>query len=179
MLEEIRRSVALSVVLGLCLVCLLILLLEQQIKVVAPETPRYRKPTYPVILGNVTALTTATGDVYFGSTVNGPYDLGIIAGGTATFGRAVRMAPGSPSNSLTVNATGGINLNGGAVNTTLSQTYNNAVILGANTTLTTAVPGTGDVYFGSTVNGQYGLGITAGGSVTFTGAVGLGVRWIF
>ena len=70
--------------------------------------------------------------------------------------------------SLTVNATS-INLNGGAINTTLSQTYNNPVVLGAGTVLTTT---TGDVIFANTINGAYDLSITAGGSTTFGGEVG-------
>ena len=67
-----------------------------------------------------------TGDVYFGSTINGGYDLGIIAGGNATFSGAVGTT--NALSSLTINATS-INLNGGAINTTLSQTYNNPVVL--------------------------------------------------
>ena len=121
-----------------------------------------------VVLGESTVLTTTTGDVIFGNTINGAFNLDIVAGGSTTFGGAVGMAPGSVLKSLTVNATS-INLNGGAINTTLSQTYNNPVVLGNATILTTT---TGDIIFGSTINGVYDLSITAGGSTTFGGEIG-------
>jgi len=50
------------------------------------------------------------------------------------------------------------------------QTYNDAVSLGADTTLTST--GAGNVTFASTVNGAHGLTVNTAGTTTLGGAVG-------
>ena len=61
-------------------------------------------------------------------------------------------------------------INGGSVNTTGDQTYNDAVTLGANTILTDT--GNSAIKLAQTVNGPFALTVNTGGTTTFGGAVG-------
>ncbi|MBX3443866.1 MAG: hypothetical protein KF774_15775 [Planctomyces sp.] len=151
---------------------------------------------------NPVTLKTTNSNVAFNSTLTLAADLSIVAGtGAVTFKGAVQDdgVAGTKSN-LTVDAsgdttfqaavgvggaltslttTGGGNtlINGGAVTTSGAQTYNDAVLLGANTTLTTSgAAGTGDVLFDSTVDGAFALTVntTGGGTTTFKNDVGSG-----
>ncbi|EQD62802.1 hypothetical protein B2A_02665, partial [mine drainage metagenome] len=70
---------------------------------------------------------------------------------------------------LDVTASGGITLDG-TVTTGGSQTYNDAVTLGADATL--ASTGSGAIDFASTVDGAYALTVNTGGLTAFGGAVG-------
>ena len=72
-------------------------------------------------------------------------DLVLNAGGSATFGVGAAIGV----NSLAVSATGGININNGAITTVGTQTYNNPVVLGANTILITT-NAAGNIVFVST-----------------------------
>ncbi len=72
--------------------------------------------------------------------------------------------------SLTTDAAGETALNGGAVTTTGAQTYNDAVTLGANATLTST--GGGNLTFGSTLNGPFALAAHTAGAPVFQGVVG-------
>jgi len=103
----------------------------------------------------------------FSSTVNGPGALTVNDSGTTTFTGAVGTTTALAS--LTTNAGGTTAINGGAVTTSGAQTYNDAVTLGAATTLT----GVGNT-FASTVNGAQTLSIIDSGTTTFNGAVGGG-----
>ena len=76
----------------------------------------------------------------------------------------------TPLTSLTTNAGGTTALNGGTVTTTGAQTYNDAVTLGADTTLTST--GGGALTLGSTVNGAQNLTLNTAGLTTLLGAVG-------
>ncbi len=73
----------------------------------------------------------------------------------------------TPLTSLTTNAGGTTAINGGSVRTMGAQTYNDAVTLGAATTIT----GVGNTFAG-TVNGAQTLSIIDSGTTTFGGAVG-------
>jgi filamentous hemagglutinin family protein len=95
----------------------------------------------------------------FASSVNGANSL-TTKGGT-TLGGSVGDA--QPLNTLTVD--GGAALNGGSVRTSGAQTYNGAVDLGTDNSLTGSAIG-----FGSTVNGARQL--TANGSTTLGARVG-------
>jgi hypothetical protein len=67
---------------------------------------------------------------------------------------------GTPLTSLTANSGGTTAINGGAITTTGTQTFNDAVTLSANTTLNSAA----DITFGSTLNGAtFNMNINAGG----------------
>lgn len=71
--------------------------------------------------------------------------------------------------SITTDAAGSTTLNGGSL--TLSGntlTFNDAVTLGANTTITDA----GDISFNNTVDGAFDLTVNSGGTALFGGAVG-------
>src|SRR5205823_10492131 len=82
-----------------------------------------------------TTLTgTASGPITLASTVNGAQALTVNTAGVTTFGGAVGGTTALAS--LTTDAAGSTDLNGGAVTTTGSQTYNDQVLLGADTTLT-------------------------------------------
>src|SRR5204862_47369 len=61
-------------------------------------------------------------------------------------------------------------LSGGAVITTLAQTYNDPVTLGAPTALTST--GSGNITLASTVNGAVDLALNTAGTTIFDGVVG-------
>jgi len=122
-----------------------------------------------VALGaNTTLTSTGSGNVTLGSTVNGAFSLAVNTAGTTTFGGAVGAT--TALTSLSTNAGGSTNINGGTITTTGAQTYNDAVTLGANTTLTST--GSGNVTLGSTVNGAFSLAVNTAGTTTFGGTVG-------
>ncbi len=88
---------------------------------------------------SVGANTTVAGqDVTFGGTVDGSNALVVNASGTTTFDAAV--GANTPLSSLTTNAGGNTQVNGGAITTTNGQNFNDTVTFNANTTL---VSGTG------------------------------------
>jgi hypothetical protein len=84
-------------------------------------------------LGAATTLASANGNISLGGTVDGAQALTVHASGATTFGAALGGA--TPLASLSTGGTGTVALNGGAVTTTGTQTYNNAVTLGAATAL--------------------------------------------
>ncbi|HCO25875.1 MAG TPA: hypothetical protein DIT97_23670, partial [Gimesia maris] len=114
-------------------------------------------------------LTSSNGDtIEFVSTVDGSIDLVINTTGSTIFGDVVGNIQALTT--LTTN-TGGITyLNGGIVNTTGSQIYNDDVILGANTVLTSTE--TADIIFNMTLNGTFVLEINTDSDTTFNGTVG-------
>ncbi len=133
-------------------------------------------------LGAATDLTGA-GAITFASTLDGGQNLTVNdAGGAVTFTGAVgshgalaslaTTAAGLTTFDSTVTAgsvtTGAVALDGGNVTTTAGQSYGTAT-LGAATDLT----GAGAITFASTLDGGQNLTVNdAGGTVTFTGAVG-------
>jgi filamentous hemagglutinin family protein len=123
----------------------------------------------PVLLATgPIAVTTHDGAVNFNDTVNGAQALTVNAGtGTTTFGAAVGGT--TALTSVTTDAGGTTALNGGTVHTTGAQTYNDAVTLGAGTTLTGV-----DVQFGGTLDGAHALTVNDSGATTFAGIVGGG-----
>ncbi|WP_228130215.1 filamentous hemagglutinin N-terminal domain-containing protein [Desulfotalea psychrophila] len=153
--------------------------------------------TGAVILGNSTTLTATDNAVTFNSTVNSQASetnalavnsgsgaatfsgaigdlvdgvlgaLGVNSSNETTFTGAVKAA------SLTTNAGGSTTINGGSIETTGAQNYNDAVVLRADTVLTSG----GTVNFAASVNSDVGqnrdLTIDAAGqSVNFVAAVG-------
>jgi filamentous hemagglutinin family protein len=120
-----------------------------------------------VLLGDT---TIQGGSTSFTSTVNGPGGLTVDAnGGTATLGGAVGGV--SNLNFLSITAST-IDINGGIVNTTNPQTYTGAVVIGADTTLTSVSGGTGPIDFTSTIDGAHALSVNADSIITLDGAVG-------
>src|SRR5262249_56388096 len=72
--------------------------------------------------------------------------------------------------SLTTDATGTTDINGGIVKTTGDQTYNDAVVLSKDAALTSTAAG--NVTFNTTVDGNHSLTVNTSGLTTFNGAVG-------
>jgi hypothetical protein len=121
-----------------------------------------------VTLGAGTTLNAGAGNISFADTVNGNFALTANSMGTTTFGGAV--GGGAALATLTTNAGGTTAINGGAISTMGAQTYNDAVTLGAGTTLTST--GSGNVTLASTVNGAQTLVVNTAGTTTFGGVVG-------
>ncbi|OCR00767.1 hypothetical protein BCD67_23830 [Oscillatoriales cyanobacterium USR001] len=147
----------------------------------------------PVILTQPTTTlttsgTTSSGHVNFNSTLNGTtannQDLTInVGGGNVTFAGAIGSA--TPLGNITVNSTGTTTFNNvnsvnvttdaggttqlnGNVTTTGFQTYNDAVTIANNPTLT----GNG-ITFNNTLDGNSDITANAGtGNLTFNGAIG-------
>ena len=119
-----------------------------------------------VTLGQDDTITGGTATTTFGSTVDGDYALTVSnSGGSVVFERRGRQRDALASLNVTGTATMDNN-----VTTVGTQTYNNAVILGGDDTLTTT---NSNVTFASTVDGDYALTIAAGSGLTsFGGAVG-------
>ncbi|MGD1275766.1 MAG: filamentous hemagglutinin N-terminal domain-containing protein [Tepidisphaeraceae bacterium] len=151
----------------------------------AVSTSGYQTYSDPVTLAADTALTdSGGGDITFNSTVDGAFALTVNTGGNAVFGGLVGGT--TPLTSLTINdpASG---ISGGRVQfnaagttaspsvvTTAGQTYNNAIMLGANTTL--ADTGGGPITFKSTVDGAFALTVNTAGATTFVDDVGQNVQ---
>jgi hypothetical protein len=112
------------------------------------------------------ATTLNAGAVTLAKTVNGASALTINAAGQKTFGGAVGNT--AALTSLITDGAGTTVINGGLVNTTGSQTYNDDVSLGAASTALNA----SSVTLAKTVNGASALTITSAGQTTFDGAVG-------
>lgn len=133
----------------------------------AASTPATGQITFnsPVVLATgAVAVTTANAPIIFSSTVNGAQALTVNAGtNTTTFSGIVGGT--TPVASLTTSGIAAIN--GGAITTSGAQTYNNAVTLGANTTLTGSA-----LTFASTLNGAFTLLANVSGATTFGGLVG-------
>ncbi|QGN55300.1 hypothetical protein [Novosphingobium sp. Gsoil 351] len=124
-----------------------------------------------VTLGATTVLTsTATGNIAFATTLDGARSLTVNTAGITSFGGPVGGTDALVS--LTTDGAGSTAINGGAINTTGAQSYNDAVTLGAGTTLTST--GSGAITLGSTVNGAQALAVNTAGITTFLGTVGAG-----
>ncbi|HQR05717.1 MAG TPA: autotransporter-associated beta strand repeat-containing protein [Gemmatales bacterium] len=120
---------------------------------------------------------TAGGNISFNSTLDGPGGANVNTTAITTFKGIVG---GTALKFLTTNTGGSTNINGGSVTTTNTQTYNDAVTLGAATTLTTnsvgVFPNDGSITFGSTLTTSPAcldltINIKGTGSLTFNGAV--------
>src|SRR6185295_3635952 len=107
-----------------------------------------------VTLGaNATLTSTGAGNITFDTTVDGAFSLTVNTAGATTFGGAVGASAALAS--LTTDAGGTTRINGGSAQTTGTQTYHDAVTLGANATLTST--GAGNITFDTTVDGAFSL----------------------
>ena len=88
----------------------------------------------PVLLTGAVTIGTGTGNLSLAGTVDGAYALNLQSTGNTTLGGVVGGT--TKLASLTTDAPGTTNLNGGAITTTGTQTFYDNVLLGANTTLT-------------------------------------------
>lgn len=118
-------------------------------------------------------LTSTGGLINFVSTVTGNFGLIVSAATTALFGSTVGTAA---LTSLNVSAASGINING-SVTTSGTQTYQNAVTLGASSTFTTT---NSNIIFNSTIDRDATARaptFSAGsGDILFAGNMGAGVN---
>jgi hypothetical protein len=122
-----------------------------------------------VTLGAATTLTsTGGGDITFAQKVDGAFALTVDTSGTTTFGGVVGGATALVS--VTTDAPGTTDINGGGITTTAGQSYNDNVILSADATLTST--GGGDVTFAQKVDGAFALTVDTAGITTFGGVVG-------
>ena len=120
-----------------------------------------------VTLGaNATLSSSGNGAIDFASTIDGAHALAVNTSGLTTFGGAVGGT--TQLTSLTTDASGSTQLDGN-VGTTGAQTYNDAVTLGADATLSSTG---GAIDFASTIDGAHALVVNTSGLTTFGGAVG-------
>jgi len=144
----------------------------------AVTTTGFQTYNDPVTIGANTILnSTAAGNITFAQTLNGPFTLAVNTAGVTTFGGVVGGI--TPLNSITTDAPGSTSINGGAVTTFATQTYNDPVNLGATTLITsTGAAAAGNVTFNSTLNGAFALTVNTAGATTFNGAVGGGAALV-
>ncbi len=147
-----------------------------------------------VALGADTAVTSDSGSVTFTSTINGAHALsvlaslggiavdGLIGGGTALTtlsldGQTVTLngigTAGNDGVTSTVSVTGGngITLDEGTYHSGGNQTYDGAVALGADTSVTSDL---GNVTFTSTIDGAHALSVLAHLGIAVDGLIGGG-----
>lgn len=126
-----------------------------------------------VILGADSAFTA--GALTFGGTLNSngtARSLTAAVGGVTRFSGAVGAV--SPLSAIFTNAAGTTVLAGGSFNTTGTQTYNDAVTLAANTSVSA-----GSLTFGSTLNSDgtpraLAVNLSGAGGLNFSASVGAG-----
>jgi len=122
------------------------------------------------LAADATLSSTGGGGIGFGGALDGAHALDIDTTGTTRFGGAVGAATALDSLST---GTGTIEIDGGSVITTGTQSYHGNVVLGADTTIGS---GNGAVTFDGTVDAagaDKDLTVAAGsGAVSFNGAVG-------
>jgi len=119
-----------------------------------------------------TVLTAGAGGVSFGGAVDGAYALTVNTRGDTTFLGTVGATQALTNLTTDASTAGSVHLSGGSVTTTGAQSYGEAVVLGANTTLSST--GSGDISFGNTLDGAYSLAVNTAGVTRFNGVVGAG-----
>ncbi|MBI3069367.1 MAG: hypothetical protein HYY79_10975 [Betaproteobacteria bacterium] len=123
----------------------------------------------PVTLGaNSTLASTGAGTIQFASTLNGGFALTVNTVGNTIFTGAVGGGPALAS--LTTDAVGATQINGGSVTTTAAQTYGDPVTLGADTTFTGV-----NVSFNNTLNSSganRAVTVNDSGTTIFGGVIG-------
>ena len=121
-----------------------------------------------VTLGTAATLASSgNAAIAFASTVDGPGALTVRTSGTTSFAGAVG---GVGLASLTTDAGGATLLNGGPISTIGAQTFGDAVLLGADTTLTATAGGA--ITLAGTVDGARRLAINTAGTTTLGGTIG-------
>ena len=128
---------------------------------------RFNAPTF-LDLGDVT-VTTGSGNITFEDILDGGHSLVLLSSGDERFNGAVgsMVALTSIQTDTPIDHLGKVIFNGGLVKTTGAQTYNDAAILGVDTTLD------GDqIKLASTVNGAKSLTIIDDGQTTLGGEIG-------
>ncbi len=121
-----------------------------------------------VVLGAPTTLSSANnGDIVFGGSLNGAFDLTVNTGGTTAFNGPVGAAAALAS--LITDSPGTTAL-GAVIITSGDQDYADPVALNAPTVLSTT--GKGNVTLAGAVDGAADLSINSAGTITLAGALG-------
>ena len=123
-----------------------------------------------------TVVTAGSGNVTFSGTLDGGFALAVNATGTTTFGNTVGATTALAS--LTTDAGGTTAIDGGSVKTSGTQTYNDAVRLGAATTLTGTTITTKGTVVGGVVNTSGPHGLTVKGDAVFGDAAADTLTWL-
>lgn len=119
----------------------------------------------PVTVGaSATFESTGGGAIGFDDTLSGGFAVAVNTAGTATFTKAVTVA------SLTTDAGGKAQVNGGLIQTTGTQTFNDAVSVGADAVFEST--GGQDVAFNSTLDGGFKVEVKTAGATIFNDEVG-------
>ncbi|MBI3741949.1 MAG: hypothetical protein HY257_09385 [Chloroflexi bacterium] len=118
--------------------------------------------------GNANDSSGTGGNITFSGTVNGAQTLTVNTSGTTTFTGIVGGT--TALTSITTDSSGTTAINSGAITTSGAQTFNDAVTLGANTTLTSN--SSGAIAMNSTVDGAYTFAVNTSGTTTFAGIIG-------
>ncbi len=123
----------------------------------------------PVTLTNTsTVKSTGGGNINFANTLDGGFALTVDTAGTTTFGGAVGGS--TPLTSITTDAPGLTQLGTGAITTSGAQIFNDQVTLTNSPILTSN--SSGNITFGSTVNGGFDLTLLTNGTMSLNGIVG-------
>ncbi|KAA0139306.1 hypothetical protein FYZ48_11765 [Gimesia chilikensis] len=117
---------------------------------------------------DTTLISSGGGDIQFDGTIDGAIDLEIQTSGSTIFNGAI--GSNTALNSLTTDAGGTTQINGGSINATGNLIFNDDVELGENTILTST--GSGVITFNQRLNGTYTLELNTDGDTTFNGTVG-------
>lgn len=117
-----------------------------------------------VLTANVDTQSTSAGTIGFDGAVSGAFNLNVLTAGTGFFSSTVNL------NALTTDAGGTTQVNGGGVTTSTTQTYGDAVVVGADATFASA--GGSDINFNGTLNGAFNVAVNTVGVTTFGAAVG-------
>ena len=123
-----------------------------------------------------TVVSAGSGDVAFSGTLDGGFALTVNATGTTTFGNTVGATNALAS--LTTDTGGTTAIDGGSVKTSGTQTYNDAVRLGAATTLTGTTITTNGTVVGGVVNTSGPHGLTVKGDAVFGDEAADTLTWL-
>jgi hypothetical protein len=119
-----------------------------------------------VTLNAATVLASSgAGAIGFANTLDGPFTLDVNTSGTTSFGGIVGGTNALAT--LTTNAGGTTAINGGAVTTSGAQTYGDAIVLGAATTLASTGAGISASNVGNSAAGN-GLSLNTAGTTTLS-----------
>jgi autotransporter-associated beta strand protein len=125
----------------------------------------------PVTLGGNSILKSTGGsNITFAASLDG-FMLTVNTSGTTTFGGPVGSV--TPLTSMITDSAGLTFINGGSVRSTGAQIYNDAVVLGKDTTLIAS--GGGYITLGNGVNGAVALSLSTAGKTTLIGPVGANI----
>jgi hypothetical protein len=118
--------------------------------------------------GTTTLTSTEAGEIRFADTLDGPGGLIVNTAGDTIFDEVVGADEALAS--VFTDGPGRVLINGGAVTTTGLQSWNEVALLGADTVLTST--DSGDIRFGSTLDGAFSLTVNTSGATVFDGLVG-------